>query len=272
MVRRNLSFVRHSCARRILDLRRQCRPFRFAGDRGRADRLHVDLGHELRASLHRLAAEKPADLRDGHRSEGDARNHRHQRRGRRPLHLAVRRLSEFLDGAATHRLQPRFDRDRLRIRESGLRCLAHVRADGDPDAVLLLREYGIDRRRHQDVPQPGPVPAGGAGNVPPGASAGGHTGENRGPGRRQQDRVCRARVRGAVFRHCRHPDLHAARRAGWTSSVRFRPSSPASTTPALDSASWVLRATTRDSRTSRPGSARWPCCSAASRSSRCSCC
>ncbi len=50
-------------ARRLLDLRRERRPFRLAGDRVRADRVHADLRDELRPPFHRLAAEEPAHLR-----------------------------------------------------------------------------------------------------------------------------------------------------------------------------------------------------------------
>ena len=93
----------------------------------------------------------------------------------------------------------------------GLCGVADVCADGHPDAVVLLREHGIDGRRHQDVPHPGAFPAGGARAVPAGAPASRDARKDRRPGRRQQDRVRRTRVRGAVLRHSRHPDLHAAR-------------------------------------------------------------
>ena len=41
-------------------------------DRSRADRVHGDRGHELRAAFHRLAAEEPAHVRDRSRGEGHA--------------------------------------------------------------------------------------------------------------------------------------------------------------------------------------------------------
>ncbi len=78
--------------------------------------------------------------------------------------LALRLVRGCLCGVlrvpAPRRLQPGVDRDGLRIREPGLRRVAGVRADVDPDAVVLLRERGLDRRRHQDVPNAGAVPPG----------------------------------------------------------------------------------------------------------------
>ena len=72
LVRRHLPRVCDPRARRLLHLRRERRPLRLAGDRIRADRVHADLGHELRTAFHRLAAEEPAHLRDRRRSQGDA--------------------------------------------------------------------------------------------------------------------------------------------------------------------------------------------------------
>ena len=167
LVRRGLPRVCDAGARRLLDLRRQRRALRFAGDRSRADRVHADLGDEFRPSFHRLAAEEPAHLRDRRRSQG-----------RCSVIIGISTSASrciiwlhgvypsFLDGAAPHRVQPGLDRDGLRLRQPGLRRVADVRADGDPDAVLLLREHGLDRRRHQDVPHAGAVPAGAARTVP----------------------------------------------------------------------------------------------------------
>ena len=91
------------------------------------------------------------------------------------------------DLAAPRRVQPGLDRDRLRLREPGLCRVAGVRADVDPDAVLLLRERGLHRRRHQDVPHAGAVPPGGARAHAAGAPAGRATGEDR------RARWCRTR-------------------------------------------------------------------------------
>ncbi len=245
LVRRHLPLVCDTRARRLLDLRLQRGALRFAGHRIRADRVHADLGDEFRPSFHRLAAEEPAHLRDGRRSQVDAHHHRHQHPRRRAVHLAAWRLPDLPGSPAPHRVQPGLDCHGLRLRQPGLCRVADVRADGHPDAVLLLREHRLDGRRHQDVPYAGLVPAGAARNVPARPSGSGHASEDRRPGRGQQDRLCRAGVRRAVLRRGGHAHVHAARERHWTSSAPSRRSLPASTTPARDSARSVRRATTR---------------------------
>ena len=196
-------------------------------------------------------------------------DHRPGHARRRVLHLAARRLPELLDRIAPHRVQPRLDRDRLRPRQPGLRRVAGVRADDDPDAFLLLRKHRLHRRRHQDVPHAGAVPAGGARAVAAGAPASRHAGQDRRPGGGQQDRVRRARVRRAVFRHGGDAHLHAARERPRFSQFVLRDHRLHQQRRARASAWSARRATTRASPISRPGSARSRCCSAVSRSSAC---
>ena len=140
LVRRHLPLVRDAGAGRLLDLRRERRPLRLAGDRGRADRVHADRGDELRPALHRLAAEEPAHVRDRRRSQGDAA----RSSASAPLGVA---LYIWLHG-----VYPSFwtalRHAAFNLVSIATDCgfvsqdyarLADLRADGDPDAVLLLR-------------------------------------------------------------------------------------------------------------------------------------
>ncbi len=131
LVRRHLPLVCDTRARRLLDLRRQRRALRFAGDRIRADRVHADLGDEFRPSFHRLAAEEPAHLRDRRRSQGRCWSIIGLSTLGVALYIWLHGVyPSFLDGAAPHRVQPGLDRDGLRLRQPGLRRVADVRADG----------------------------------------------------------------------------------------------------------------------------------------------
>ena len=62
LVRRGLPRLLDRLARRLLELRREHRQIRFGADRDRARVLHVRRRAEFLASLHRVAAEEPAQL------------------------------------------------------------------------------------------------------------------------------------------------------------------------------------------------------------------
>ena len=184
-----------------------------------------------------------------------------------PLHLDARRLPELPDVAATRRVQPGLDCDDCGFVTPGLCRVADVRADGHPDAVLLLR--AIPARR---------------------AAASRCSARSCCSGRRSANCSCSStrqavtpvKIGGQVvankivFAVLAFVVLYFGTVVTLTfmllaSGMDFISSftashRDASTTRARASASSARPATTRDSPTSRPGSARWRCCSGAWRS------
>jgi hypothetical protein len=76
------------------------------------------------------------------------------------LLLAATASTQLLDLPAPRRVQPGRVRDDAGFVSQDYAYVAAFRTDVDPAALLLLRQHGIDRRRHQDVPHAGTAQAG----------------------------------------------------------------------------------------------------------------